>query len=89
LWNRRVLAEAQDENTPLLERAKFLAIVSTNLDEFCLVSPIFTIKPTYEVGFLLVDSYQNLFFIPMSQIHPSPNDAVVYLSFPQCRFTLQ
>jgi polyphosphate kinase len=30
----RVLHEAQDERTPLLERVKFLAIVSSNLDEF-------------------------------------------------------
>src|SRR5918996_1155904 len=33
-FNRRVLAMAEDERVPLLERAKFLAIFGQNLDEF-------------------------------------------------------
>lgn len=33
-FNRRVLAQAEDPQVPLLERLKFLCIVSSNMDEF-------------------------------------------------------
>src|SRR5687767_5093478 len=36
-FNERVLELAEDDRMPLLERAKFLAIYTTNLDEFYMV----------------------------------------------------
>jgi polyphosphate kinase len=48
-FNARVLALAEDESRPLLERAKYLAIFSSNFDEFFQVR-VSGLKEQYEAG---------------------------------------
>src|SRR5579862_8912417 len=53
-FNARVLQEALDERTPLLERVKFLAIFSTNLDEF-FMKRMALVRPMSDDGSLPAD----------------------------------
>ncbi|MFM8568431.1 MAG: hypothetical protein ACKOB6_02325, partial [Candidatus Kapaibacterium sp.] len=48
-FNARVLEEAQDRTTPLLERLRFLGIFSNNLDEFYRVR-IATVRRLMKIG---------------------------------------
>lgn len=55
-FNERVLQEAADENVPLIERLRFLAIFSNNQDEFYRVR-VATVKRMIELGKKSRESY--------------------------------
>lgn len=59
-FNLRVLAEAENPEVPLLERLKFIAIVSSNLDEFITVHVARVMRQ--------VDAIDPLTNLPMKQI---------------------
>src|SRR5262245_41595374 len=58
-FNRRVLHEALDDRTPLLERVKFLAIFSSNLDEF-FMKRMAAIRPMSDDGSLAAQERREL-----------------------------
>jgi len=63
-FNSRVLAQALNEQTPLLEQAKFSAIFSNNLDEFFMVR-VASLKSQLEAG---VTALSDDGFTPQQQL---------------------
>lgn len=76
-FDQRVLEEASDNSNPLFEQAKFLAIVSSNLDEFFMVR-VAGLKDQIDVGYdkrdpLGLSPYQQLEMIS-KRIHAMVGD---------------
>jgi len=74
-FQKRVLELATDENIPLLERIKFIAIVGNNLDEFFMVRvPGYMQKMRMGIGRTRPDGY--LPSVLMQQIHSEVNELI-------------
>ena len=54
-FNQRVLELAEDKSTPLLERCRFLAIFSSNLDDFYMIR-VASLKNKLENGISKVNT---------------------------------
>lgn len=74
-FNQRVLALAQDEKTPLLERLKFLCICSSNLDEFFEVR-VAAIKQQVDSGISGTDAFALPANIALEKIHQKAHQLV-------------
>ena len=74
-FNQRVLALAQDENIPLLERLKFLCICSSNLDEFFEVR-VAGVKQQVDSGIAGTDPYSLPAGIALEKIHQMAHEIV-------------
>ncbi len=68
-FNRRVLAQAEDPRLPLLERLRFLAIYSSNLDEF-VMKRIGLLRRLVESG---IDTSGPDGMAPLEQLHACRN----------------
>jgi polyphosphate kinase len=74
-FNQRVLALAQDEKIPLLERLKFLCICSSNLDEFFEVR-VAAIKQQVDSGISGTDAFAIPSNIALEKIHQQAHQLV-------------
>lgn len=62
-FNERVLEEATDQTVPLFERLKFVAIFTSNLDEFFMIR----VGSLYELSLLRNDKFDNKSFLKPSE----------------------
>jgi polyphosphate kinase len=76
-FNERVLAEALDERTPLIERAKFLAIFTSNLDEFFMKRMVVLRDPSTEQGHDLLKRLRDKLLPSLQKQAACYRDAIV------------